>query len=30
LKTPWTIENPGRRFWGCTTYNSRVSILSEL
>jgi hypothetical protein len=29
LKTSWIEENPGRRFWGCTTYNSRVSSSSQ-
>ncbi|XP_062150541.1 uncharacterized protein LOC133859225 [Alnus glutinosa] len=24
LKTSWTTNNPGRRFWGCATYNSRT------
>jgi hypothetical protein len=30
LKTFWTTDNPGRRFWGCATYNSRVSIFYDL
>jgi hypothetical protein len=25
IKTSWTEDNPGRRFWGCASYNSRVS-----
>jgi hypothetical protein len=25
LETSWIQENPGRRFWGCTICNSRVS-----